>query len=72
MWRVKEWDLKRSNKQTRYFDKLLSKSSHEILDVNKRFFFKSQVIGTNKLDINYAWVTKEELLEYFSRACTPL
>ncbi|XP_078165872.1 decoy [Carex rostrata] len=36
----------------------------------KRFFFKSQVIGTNKFDISkkckdYAWVTKEELLEYF-------
>ncbi|KAH6768110.1 decoy [Perilla frutescens var. frutescens] len=35
----------------------------------KRFFFKSQVIGTYKLDIgkcrDHVWVTKDELLEYF-------
>lgn len=35
----------------------------------KRFFFKSQVIATNKFDISkcedYVWVTKDELLEYF-------
>ncbi|XP_020090793.1 39S ribosomal protein L46, mitochondrial [Ananas comosus] len=35
----------------------------------KRFFFKSQVIGTNKLHIgkckDYEWVTKDELLECF-------
>ncbi|KAI4975468.1 hypothetical protein ZWY2020_049075 [Hordeum vulgare] len=35
----------------------------------KRFFFKSQVIGTTHFDIrrceDHAWVTKAELLEYF-------
>ncbi|KAI8539069.1 hypothetical protein RHMOL_Rhmol09G0152700 [Rhododendron molle] len=35
----------------------------------KRFFFKSQVIATNKFKIgkcdDYVWVTKDELLEYF-------
>ncbi|XP_047310497.1 54S ribosomal protein L17, mitochondrial [Impatiens glandulifera] len=35
----------------------------------KRFFFKSQVIATNKFDISkcedFVWVTKDELLEYF-------
>ncbi|KAJ8754857.1 hypothetical protein K2173_015369 [Erythroxylum novogranatense] len=35
----------------------------------KRFFFKSQVIGTNKFKIgnceDFIWVTKDELLEYF-------
>ncbi|KAI4355135.1 hypothetical protein L6164_003935 [Bauhinia variegata] len=35
----------------------------------KRFFFKSQVIAKNKFDIgkckDFAWVTKDELLEYF-------
>nr|KJB61927.1 hypothetical protein B456_009G392100 [Gossypium raimondii] len=35
----------------------------------KRFFFKSQVIDTNKFDIqkceDFVWVTKGELLEYF-------
>ncbi|MBA0746770.1 hypothetical protein Gogos_009259, partial [Gossypium gossypioides] len=35
----------------------------------KRFFFKSQVIDTNKFDIQkcegFVWVTKDELLEYF-------
>ncbi|XP_071701024.1 uncharacterized protein [Rutidosis leptorrhynchoides] len=34
----------------------------------KRFFFKSQVIATNKLDIkckDFVWVTKDELLAYF-------
>ncbi|KAL0379461.1 UNVERIFIED_CONTAM: 39S ribosomal protein L46, mitochondrial [Sesamum angustifolium] len=34
-----------------------------------RFFFKSQVIATNKFNVgrceDYAWVTKDELLEYF-------
>lgn len=33
-----------------------------------RFFFKSQVIATNKLNIkckDFVWVTKDELLEYF-------
>ncbi|XP_059634270.1 uncharacterized protein LOC132276716 [Cornus florida] len=35
----------------------------------KRFFFKSQVIATNKVPIgkceDYVWVTKDELMEYF-------
>ncbi|XP_057462923.1 uncharacterized protein LOC130753020 [Actinidia eriantha] len=35
----------------------------------KRFFFKSQVIATNKFKIekcdDFVWVTKDELLEYF-------
>lgn len=35
----------------------------------KRFFFKSQVVGTTKYHIgkckDYAWVTKDELLELF-------
>ncbi|KAI3444485.1 hypothetical protein Pfo_001150 [Paulownia fortunei] len=35
----------------------------------KRFFFKSQVIATNKFNVgrceDYVWVTKDELLEYF-------
>ncbi|KAI3416748.1 uncharacterized protein J3R85_015112 [Psidium guajava] len=35
----------------------------------KRFFFKSQVIATNKFNIrkckDFVWVTKDELLEYF-------
>ncbi|XP_077222747.1 decoy [Tasmannia lanceolata] len=35
----------------------------------KRFFFKSQVIGTNKYKIgeceDHVWVTKDELMEYF-------
>ncbi|CAL9047459.1 uncharacterized protein LOC135620044 [Musa acuminata AAA Group] len=35
----------------------------------KRFFFKSQVIGTSKLQIgdckDFVWVTKDELMEYF-------
>ncbi|KAK8937075.1 hypothetical protein KSP39_PZI012746 [Platanthera zijinensis] len=35
----------------------------------KRFFFKSQVIGTTKLNIgnceDHVWVTKDELMEYF-------
>ncbi|KAL6495534.1 hypothetical protein OROGR_030097 [Orobanche gracilis] len=35
----------------------------------KRFFFKSQVIATNKFNIgeceDYVWVTKDELMEYF-------
>ncbi|KZV57659.1 hypothetical protein F511_03119 [Dorcoceras hygrometricum] len=35
----------------------------------KRFFFKSQVIATNKLNIgnceDFVWVTKDELLNYF-------
>ncbi|KNA15473.1 hypothetical protein SOVF_097800 [Spinacia oleracea] len=38
-------------------------------DTLKRFFFKSQVIATNKFNIgecdDYVWVTKDELLEYF-------
>ncbi|KAM7259824.1 hypothetical protein ACFE04_015565 [Oxalis oulophora] len=38
-------------------------------DSYKRFFFKSQVIATNKFDIgkceDHVWVTKDELLEYF-------
>ncbi|KAL4563781.1 hypothetical protein LXL04_027827 [Taraxacum kok-saghyz] len=36
----------------------------------KRFFFKSQVIATNKVDIkskDFVWVTKDELLEYFPK-----
>ncbi|GJN00963.1 hypothetical protein PR202_ga18190 [Eleusine coracana subsp. coracana] len=39
------------------------------LCILQRFFFKSQVIGATKYDIgkckDYAWVTKDELLEYF-------
>lgn len=35
----------------------------------QRFFFKSQVVGTNKLRIgkcdDHVWVTKDELMEYF-------
>ncbi|KAK2645502.1 hypothetical protein Ddye_020697, partial [Dipteronia dyeriana] len=35
----------------------------------KRFLFKSQAIATNKFQIgkceDFAWVTKDELLEYF-------
>ncbi|KAK9076385.1 hypothetical protein SSX86_004719 [Deinandra increscens subsp. villosa] len=34
----------------------------------KRFFFKSQVIATNKVNVkckDFVWVTKDELLEYF-------
>ncbi|KAL8208072.1 hypothetical protein R6Q57_007484 [Mikania cordata] len=34
----------------------------------KRFFFKSQVIATNKVNIkckDFVWVTRDELLEYF-------
>ncbi|XP_022954202.1 39S ribosomal protein L46, mitochondrial-like isoform X1 [Cucurbita moschata] len=35
----------------------------------KRFFFKSQVIATNKFNIgkceDFVWVTKDELMEYF-------
>ncbi|KAL9264609.1 Large ribosomal subunit protein mL46-like protein [Drosera capensis] len=35
----------------------------------KRFFFKSQVIATNKFNISkcddYVWVTKDELIEFF-------
>ncbi|XP_062010733.1 uncharacterized protein LOC133727122 [Rosa rugosa] len=35
----------------------------------KQFFFKSQVIATNKLKIgkceDFVWVTKDELMEYF-------
>lgn len=35
----------------------------------KQFFFKSQVIATNKFNVgrckDYIWVTKDELLEYF-------
>ncbi|XP_031478481.1 uncharacterized protein LOC116249506 [Nymphaea colorata] len=35
----------------------------------KRFFFKSQVIATNKFNIrkceDHVWVTKDELMEYF-------
>ncbi|KAL5572951.1 hypothetical protein UlMin_022548 [Ulmus minor] len=35
----------------------------------KRFFFKSQVIATNKFNIgtceDFVWVTKDEILEYF-------
>ncbi|PON91153.1 Peptidase [Trema orientale] len=35
----------------------------------KRFFFKSQVIATNKFDIgkceDFVWVTKDEVMEYF-------
>lgn len=39
------------------------------LNVLQRFFFKSQVIATNKFNIgrcdDFVWVTKDELLEYF-------
>lgn len=39
------------------------------LPLIKRFFFKSQVIATNKFNIqkceDFVWVTKDELLEYF-------
>ncbi|KAJ8620093.1 hypothetical protein MRB53_028622 [Persea americana] len=37
--------------------------------VVRRFFFKSQVIGTNKFKVgkceDHVWVTKDELMEYF-------
>lgn len=40
-----------------------------IFFLEQRFFFKSQVIATNKFDIggcdDFVWVTKDELLEYF-------
>ncbi|XP_068666888.1 uncharacterized protein [Aristolochia californica] len=40
----------------------------------KRFFFKSQVIGTSRLKIekceDHVWVTKDELLEYFPEHAT--
>ncbi|KAK9684723.1 hypothetical protein RND81_10G227800 [Saponaria officinalis] len=44
--------------------------STEKTDLNprkQRFFFKSQVIASNKFDVSgdYVWVTKDELLEYF-------
>lgn len=39
------------------------------LNVLQLFFFKSQVIATNKFNIgrcdDFVWVTKDELLEYF-------
>lgn len=39
------------------------------LSVFQRFFFKSQVIATNKFNIekceDFVWVTKDELIEYF-------
>ncbi|XP_021728076.1 39S ribosomal protein L46, mitochondrial-like isoform X2 [Chenopodium quinoa] len=38
-------------------------------DPLKKFFFKSQVISANKINVSgcddYVWVTKDELLEYF-------
>ncbi|CAM8999338.1 unnamed protein product [Rhodiola kirilowii] len=41
--------------------------------LRQQFFFKSQVIATNKYDIknskDHVWVTKDELLEYFPE-CT--
>lgn len=41
----------------------------QFLSFHQRFFFKSQVIATNKFKIgkcdDYVWVTKDELLEYF-------
>ena len=40
-----------------------------LLYLSQRFFFKSQVVGTTKYHIgkckDYAWVTKDELLELF-------
>ncbi|XP_058068442.1 uncharacterized protein LOC131217524 [Magnolia sinica] len=40
----------------------------------KRFFFKSQVIGTDKFTIgkceDHVWVTKDELMEYFPEQAT--
>ncbi|XP_071932683.1 uncharacterized protein [Coffea arabica] len=43
--------------------------SNQDLPSFKRFFFKSQVIATNKFNIgrcdDFVWVTKDELLEYF-------
>ncbi|XXG80004.1 hypothetical protein AAC387_Pa09g0963 [Persea americana] len=40
-----------------------------VLPSFKRFFFKSQVIGTNKFKVgkceDHVWVTKDELMEYF-------
>ncbi|KAJ7951201.1 39S ribosomal protein L46, mitochondrial [Quillaja saponaria] len=50
---------------------MVSGPSENILDSTsfKRFFFKSQVIATNKFRIgkckDYVWVTKDELMEYF-------
>uniref|UniRef100_A0A7N0SWH6 Large ribosomal subunit protein mL46 n=1 Tax=Kalanchoe fedtschenkoi TaxID=63787 RepID=A0A7N0SWH6_KALFE len=44
-------------------------TSGEVSSPFKQFFFKSQVIATNKYDIkkceDYVWVTKDELLEHF-------
>ncbi|KAK4785352.1 hypothetical protein SAY86_002041 [Trapa natans] len=45
------------------------KENAKEISPSKRFFFKSQVIATNKFNISkckdYVWVTKDELLEYF-------
>ncbi|KAL2535283.1 decoy [Forsythia ovata] len=41
----------------------------QVINSFKRFFFKSQVIATNKFNIgkceDFVWVTKDELLEHF-------
>ncbi|KAJ8635613.1 hypothetical protein MRB53_009880 [Persea americana] len=45
-----------------------------VLPSFKRFFFKSQVIGTNKFNVgkceDHVWVTKDELMEYFPEQAT--
>ncbi|KAI3787404.1 hypothetical protein L1987_41854 [Smallanthus sonchifolius] len=41
---------------------------NNLLRSGPRFFFKSQVIATNKVNIkckDFVWVTKDDLLEYF-------
>ncbi|GAV60469.1 MRP-L46 domain-containing protein [Cephalotus follicularis] len=48
---------------------MVIKPAENLSDSYKQFFFKSQVIATNKFNIgkckDYVWVTKDELLEYF-------
>ncbi|XP_071932685.1 uncharacterized protein [Coffea arabica] len=55
-----------SGKPTWHFPEKVYESEGTL---RKRFFFKSQVIATNKFNIgrcdDFVWVTKDELLEYF-------
>ncbi|XP_039043616.1 54S ribosomal protein L17, mitochondrial-like [Hibiscus syriacus] len=48
---------------------MVIKQTENMPEPYKRFFFKSQVIDTNKFNIqkgeDFVWVTKDELLEYF-------
>ncbi|KAG0457660.1 hypothetical protein HPP92_022558 [Vanilla planifolia] len=54
------------------FAHMVIKSAESTPDCSsyKKFFFKSQVIGSTKLNIrkcqDHVWVTKDELMEYFS------